>query len=371
MRSNPQYVAIKILGSTASTACRELAINRTIAGNKAASGHIVRLLDDFRHHGPNGEHLCLVFEPMGPDVATCSAHSMPYWQRRSISKSLLMALQCLHDLKFAHADTNPGNALLSITHPIEEPLEEGRFVSTGLQSKRNPCVPNFIYEDWPLVELWDQFAPAQVKLSDLGAAFPFNERPEAPCIPVALRAPEVVLQSSFGHQVDIWSFACYLFELFTGRPLFSIPGFYLTQNDDSILHATSHDCSLQNDDDLSLRMIDNKAQLEMKDDDHLLQMISTLGPLPPAMFEKWPRRMRYFDASMNIIRSDVAKSDEAPGAIHVGDTLERRLQDNRPPDMTAEDSVDLLSALRSALQYDPVDRTSAGQLLRLKWFQNA
>ncbi|KAF2764114.1 kinase-like protein [Teratosphaeria nubilosa] len=118
---NPRYVAIKILSSEASKACKESAIHRTIAGNKAASGHIVRLLDDFKHHDPNGEHLCLVFEPMGPDIAACAERSLPYWQRRSISKSLLLALQCLHDLKLAHDDTNPGNALLSLTHPIEEP----------------------------------------------------------------------------------------------------------------------------------------------------------------------------------------------------------------------------------------------------------
>ncbi|KAF2764113.1 hypothetical protein EJ03DRAFT_254887, partial [Teratosphaeria nubilosa] len=89
------------------------------------------------------------------------------------------------------------------------------------------------------------------------AAFPFNEPPKRPCIAVALRAPEVVLQSSFDHQIDIWSSACYLFELFTRRPLFSIPN-----------------------DDRPLPMTDDNALLEMKDDDHLLQMISTLGPLP-------------------------------------------------------------------------------------------
>jgi serine/threonine-protein kinase SRPK3 len=43
---------------------------------------------------------------------------------------------------------------------------------------------------------------------------------------VALRAPEVVLRSSFDHRIDIWSFACYLFEVFTDVPLFCLLSFY-------------------------------------------------------------------------------------------------------------------------------------------------
>jgi len=39
---------------------------------------------------------------------------------------------------------------------------------------------------------------------------------------VALRAPEVVLGSSFDYRIDIWSFGCYLNEIFTGRPLFDL-----------------------------------------------------------------------------------------------------------------------------------------------------
>jgi serine/threonine protein kinase len=146
-----------------------LVVNRSIRANDAARGHIVTLLDEFKHLGPNGEHLCLVFEPMGPDVAACFERSIPHWQRRSIVKQLLTALQRLHDLGMAHSDTNPGNLLLSLAHPIENLPGEGKSVSTRIEGERNPCAPEFIHEDRPLTEFLDRMAPAKLKLSDFGA----------------------------------------------------------------------------------------------------------------------------------------------------------------------------------------------------------
>ena len=106
---------------------------------------------------------------MGPDVAACFDRSVPYSQARSIGKQLLTGLQCLHDLGIAQSDANPGNQLLSPTHPIENPSEGGKSMSTRSDGKWNPHTPQRIYEDRPLREFWDHTAPAKLKLSDLGA----------------------------------------------------------------------------------------------------------------------------------------------------------------------------------------------------------
>ena len=128
----------------------------------------------------------------------------------------------------------------------------------------------------------------------------------------------------------------------------------------------NHDHVQQDDNDHVLEMGDDD---QMNDDDHILQMISTLGPLPSAMFEKWPRRTRYFDANLNLIRTDVEKSDNPLGPIRLGDTLEQKFQDGRPAGMTAKEGADLISMLRSALQYDRTNRPSATELLSHPWFQ--
>lgn len=35
------------------------------------------------------------------------------------------------------------------------------------------------------------------------------------------RAPEIILGIQYGHPIDMWSFACILFELYTGYPMFT------------------------------------------------------------------------------------------------------------------------------------------------------
>ena len=96
-------------------------------------------------------------------------------------------------------------------------------------------------------------------------------------------------------------------------------------------------------------------------------MIHALGPLPPAMFERWPRGKRYFNKDGEQIRSDVGES-EIPSDILVGHTLEQRFQERKPKNMTYNESAGLLAVIRSALKYDPKDRLSAAELLALPWF---
>ena len=38
------------------------------ADGHPGSKHISQLLDRFEHEGPNGNYLCLVFDPLGPNV---------------------------------------------------------------------------------------------------------------------------------------------------------------------------------------------------------------------------------------------------------------------------------------------------------------
>lgn len=96
-------------------------------------------------------------------------------------------------------------------------------------------------------------------------------------------------------------------------------------------------------------------------------MIYALGPLPPAMFERWPRGKRYFNKDGEQIRSDVEES-EIPSDILVGPTLEQRFQARKLKNMTCNESAQLLTVIRSALKYDPKDRLSAAELLALPWF---
>ena len=69
------------------------------------SKYIVRLLDSFVHHGPNGQHQCLVFELLGPTVNNVLMESCRYPDTKAVlrmSEQLLEAIIFIHDRGMIH-----------------------------------------------------------------------------------------------------------------------------------------------------------------------------------------------------------------------------------------------------------------------------
>ncbi|CZT14086.1 related to serine protein kinase [Ramularia collo-cygni] len=340
--SSATFVAIKIGRSDSPYAVEEIRIHKHLVAvdeNGDSSGsHIVKLLDNFLHTGPNGQHVCMVFEPMGPGLSSRfkegrrSMLGIPYEEARSVVKQLLSSLDYLHQHRIAQRDLNFGNILIAIDlSDLAKTFQDNTF------SKVERHV--YMHEDQPLIEFLDKHTAVTVKLSDLGAAFPFERPPDKPVVPVALRAPEIVLGSEYNHTIDIWSFGCLVFEIFTGSQLFGVyPLPYMTD-------------------------------IEVNDG-HLLQMVSTLGQLPPSQFAKWTRGSRYFDSNMNLVRSDAGPDEKPYGDLYVGSTLEVRFMERKPQQMDAEECGLVLSFLRRALQYDPSSRPTTSELLKDPWIKS-
>ncbi|EKV09140.1 Serine protein kinase, putative [Penicillium digitatum] len=72
LQRNSRYVALKILVSKLLGSTTELRTLRHITEVAPVEGtrYITQLLDEFEHHGPNGVHQGLGFEPMGSSVNT-------------------------------------------------------------------------------------------------------------------------------------------------------------------------------------------------------------------------------------------------------------------------------------------------------------
>lgn len=68
--------------------------------------HICHLLDDFEHEGPNGRHVCLVFELMGETLqsfgAWFSESRIPEPVMRRFAIQLIIALDYAHDHNVIH-----------------------------------------------------------------------------------------------------------------------------------------------------------------------------------------------------------------------------------------------------------------------------
>jgi serine/threonine-protein kinase SRPK3 len=105
-----EYVAIKISEKNSTSSARELAAYKhlqTITTVKPGALFTRQLRDSFKIQGLEGEHLCLVHEPLGVSLETfrnvMPAKQLPEALLKAVLEHLLQALDCLHsDAKMIH-----------------------------------------------------------------------------------------------------------------------------------------------------------------------------------------------------------------------------------------------------------------------------
>lgn len=69
--------------------------------------HVMRMVDDFSLEGPNGTHLCLVLELLGPSLpdtidACFSDGRLPGTLAKTIAKQVVSGVQFLHQEGIGH-----------------------------------------------------------------------------------------------------------------------------------------------------------------------------------------------------------------------------------------------------------------------------
>lgn len=92
---------------------------------------VVKLLDHFKHSGPNGQHVCMVFEYLGDNLLTLIKYTdyrgLPIHMVKEICFHILVGLDYLHrQLSIIHTDLKPENILLlSMIDPSKDPRKSG------------------------------------------------------------------------------------------------------------------------------------------------------------------------------------------------------------------------------------------------------
>ncbi|EOY08071.1 Ser/arg-rich protein kinase 4 isoform 1 [Theobroma cacao] len=129
------YVALKVQKSAqhyTEAAMDEITILQQIAdGDKEDKKCVVKLLDHFKHSGPNGQHVCMVFEYLGDNLLTLIKYSdyrgLPIHMVKEICYHILVGLDYLHrELSIIHTDLKPENILLlSMIDPSKDPRKSG------------------------------------------------------------------------------------------------------------------------------------------------------------------------------------------------------------------------------------------------------
>ncbi|RMZ81891.1 hypothetical protein DV738_g2056, partial [Chaetothyriales sp. CBS 135597] len=189
-----QVVAIKIVRSNESmrkAGLKEIDILRDLAANDPEDRkHVIRLLRSFEHKG----HLCMVFENLSMNLREVLKKfgrdvGINLKAIRAYAQQLFLGLGLMKRCQYLHADLKPDNILVN----------EARNI---------------------------------LKICDLGSASPISENATAPYLVSRFyRAPEVILGIPYDYGIDMWSIGCTLFELYTGKILFT------GRNNNSMLKA--------------------------------------------------------------------------------------------------------------------------------------
>jgi serine/threonine protein kinase len=190
-----RYVVLKIVMADVSKTSHELKIHQLLAkvAGDRASDRIVQLLDHFKHTGPNGTHLCLVFEPLGTNIHEMKYDLlfMPELQKygkelmrkypvpigKMILRQILEALDLLHQNGIAHGNLGAENIQFvpaKLEHCPEKEIRQ--FFGEGASEVFPVCRKDGKIDKWapryqvqadPLDDL-EVDTSFKVKLSDVG-----------------------------------------------------------------------------------------------------------------------------------------------------------------------------------------------------------
>ncbi|KAF5649672.1 CMGC SRPK kinase [Fusarium sp. NRRL 52700] len=376
-----RYVSLKItLASQKDDTSKEVSIYRSHI--KDESPVLVVLHDTIKIQGPNGEHNGLVFETMGPNLTTLLKIRPEFqigepWERRftksfasDVLQDTIQALHFLHEHGVIHGDLHPGNILacveqLEVTPSTEISLKQSESDAQPLirkDGKKDLWAPSYLLQPRPLNDYFSYGLHPLVKLSDLGGAFT-EEDPimgSKAITPVALRAPETILDERLGKGIDIWAFGCLVFEMLTGRPLF-----------------------------VAIQSLEGEDYDETSNDEHLIQLWEVIGPLPKRLLEKWRRANQYFNTSGKRLKikpqdddyvsgdedmesDDGTEESDGPPLAYLGEflSLEDQFMAERPDDIEKAEANEILELLRWIFQYDAADRPSTSDLINHPWLRS-
>ncbi|KAF5967588.1 CMGC SRPK kinase [Fusarium coicis] len=258
-----KYVALKIYVHT-SRNHREIPVYETLSpilGNTKHPGsrNIRMLLGSFEMSGPDGRHKVLVHE--GAQMSL--RHYKEVFRQDGLDedfvkrtvKELLQALDFIHtEAELVHTDIHLGNLLLGVDDDSQLEILVSKALKSPVARKQD--------SECQTIYLSRLRRPRSgpILLSDFGEARVGHGPHADDIMPIAYRAPEVIMSMPWNQSVDIWSVGLTAWDLLGTSRLF-----------------TAKD-----------------GDGEMYDAAHLAELIAALGPPPREFLKRNPRRAADF-----------------------------------------------------------------------------
>ncbi|KAI1487280.1 kinase-like protein [Biscogniauxia mediterranea] len=335
--NEPEFRALKILSAECyddkNSVFEKEILTHLRNGDRRQLGYayVCHLLDDFEHHGPNGKHVCLVFELMGETLQSFGAwfreSRLPSPVMRRFTIQLLLALDFAHDHNVIHTDIKPDNIFVKFRD--YSLIESGYLVEVPIPQQNRSEDRYTVIPSTPLrCYYFDEADSARadefdIALGDWGVSSWATKHLTEKIQPVALRSPEVLIEAPWDATTDWWNLGAVILEVFRAVRMFS-------------------------------GTVGPDGHYELKE--HLHEIVDLFGPFPKELLEKGNQEIvqRCFDDSGNI--KDAAPLNR-PGLS----------SEEFVPDLAEDARDEFVSFLKAMMKINPAERLSTEDLLRHPW----
>ena len=296
------FVSIKILKASCSDNHDQIGLYKDLFNNSRSAGgkeaklanadtpewtqYILPMLSSFTQSGPNGDHSCMIFEPMGSTAGALMRYpptgypgigiGLGTYFGKIVLRQMLGAIVSLHAQGIIHGDLHIDNVLLPLQLPPKNNREgiapfftpqqidneSARKVRRRDKKQLTENVPKHLMVPIPsflhTLTVDNTFHP---RVIDITGATPKGGLSSK--TPIYLQSPELVLDNIATENQDIWAFGFAIYEVLTGcRPISGIS-----------VHC----------------------QHEHRIDEMMLSFNDFVGTLPLSLRAKWGRYSEYFD----------------------------------------------------------------------------
>lgn len=317
-------------------------VEKSDSNDSNGSCPVVKLLDHFYVRGPNGKHVCMIFEVLGANLLKVIKHydymGLPIPLVKLIVRQVLEGLKLLHeDCGIIHTDLKPENILLSlskaemnsITETLKCALSEGiENIQISSQqslqiSEAETSISRTRDYSFEMLEDPGQYNEIKVKIADLGNGCWTHRHFTNDIQTRQYRCPEVILGLPYDTSADIWSCACLIFELLTGDFLFE----------------------------------PRTGRRYDKNEDHIAQMIELLGKVPKRMIQQGKYSDEIFSRKYEL--RHIRNLDHWP----LASVLQEKYH------FEEEEANMIASFLLPMLDYNPKTRATASECLNHTWLK--